>query len=52
LDQVRAQISGNIQRERQKALYDQFLSDLKAKAKIEYPAEAAPAAAPAEPEKK
>lgn len=43
LDQVRAQISGNIQRERQKSLYEKFLADLKARAKIEYPAEAAPA---------
>jgi parvulin-like peptidyl-prolyl isomerase len=45
LDQVRGQISGNLARERQKAVYEKYMEDLKARAKIEYPAE------PAQPEK-
>lgn len=41
LDQVRGQISGNLARERQKAVYEKYMEDLKARAKIEYPAEPA-----------
>ncbi len=39
LDQVRSQISSTISRERQKGLYEKYLQDIKAKAKIEYPVE-------------
>lgn len=41
LDQVRAQISGNLAKERQKEVYEKFMGDLKARARIEYPAEPA-----------
>lgn len=41
LDQVRAQISGTMSRERQKAVYEKFMADLKAKARIEHPSEPA-----------
>ncbi len=41
LDQVRSQISGKLARERQKEVYEKYMEDLKARAKIEYPAEPA-----------
>ncbi len=41
LDQVRAQISSTMSRERQKAVYEKYMDDLKARAKIEYPTEPA-----------
>jgi len=52
LDQAKAQIAGTISKERQKALYEGFLKDIKAKAKIEYPAEPAPQESAPKPEKK
>ncbi|MDO9027085.1 MAG: hypothetical protein Q7U87_04305, partial [bacterium] len=50
LDQVKGQISGQLQRDQQKANFDNLLNRLKAEAAITYPEEAP--ATPAQPELK